>query len=397
MAYVAVISLKQTINGLLNSSRISLVSSSREVLEFTYNQTTSLQQVVERFNDRSSKRLDDLDGQIRDCAHGLEDVLEFYESKNYEDDPISPDFEEVRQEINSFAERVNMMEVECIQELSKPAPDENYEASVSPNNDLDVEMVGRSNEFDQTREYLLRRTRPDDLSVFALVGDAGTGRSMAAKTIFEDLCTGKQPSFDCGARVTLGTEYRFKEVLVCIVAQVDTSSDYRSSLDSRGEEEISDYMYKILENKRYMIVLDDICDVQALDCLRKSLPDESNGSIVIVTTSIKEVAQSVSLKLFETPARFFEEISWFILGDAMFGGVVGSIPREVEEAGMKIAENCRGRTISLAKTLLFLSKHEKTPEQWSKIAADKENPIFMIGDEIAEVHLLTSELSHKHS
>lgn len=108
----------------------------------------------------------------------------------------------------------------------------------------------------------------------------------------------------------------------------------------------------------------------------------------MLTTSLSEVAQSADkLHILEIPAPQVEEQRLCILSTLMVGqqSLTPEIFTALTEAASKIAENCGGRLISLAKTMLFLSQTENTPEQLSKIAADKQNPIFMIGDEISEV------------
>lgn len=90
MAYAAVISLKQTINGLLKPYRnFHTNSSTPEILKSAYSQTTSLQKTLDRLNDSSRsrsrskssyERLEALDGQIRDAVRKLEDV--FWNSMN---------------------------------------------------------------------------------------------------------------------------------------------------------------------------------------------------------------------------------------------------------------------------------------------------------------------------
>lgn len=74
-----------------------------------------------------------------------------------------------------------------------------------------------------------------------------------------------------------------------------------------------------------------------------------------------------------------------LLARSAIFGVDAIISAELELAGNKVIRNCRCRFISYFKTLLFLLKSEKMVEQWSKIAADEEHPIFMVADEISEV------------
>lgn len=269
MAYAAVISLKHTINGLLeSSSRISFVPSTRQILTSAYYETASLQQLLERSNDRSSKRLDALDAQIRDAAHKFEDVLEFYESNwmhSGEDlSPLDLDLEE----ITSFLERVRNLEAEYTEELLTPVLEEEEEGddddediTVSSNADFSAEMVGYDSEFTKMRDYLLERKRPTDMCFFSYVGKVGTGRSVIAKTVFED----ERRRFDCGSWVTIAANFQlFKEIAVSILDQV-TEERRGESLMLEEDEKICDYMYEALLNRRYMIVLDDMRDVQVLD------------------------------------------------------------------------------------------------------------------------------------
>ncbi|KAH6785366.1 hypothetical protein C2S51_037821 [Perilla frutescens var. frutescens] len=81
MAYGGVITPKQTIQSLLDSSPFFVNSSTRQILGFAYKEATSLQEVLKRLDDcggGGSKWLDSLDGQIREAVHKLEDFLELH-------------------------------------------------------------------------------------------------------------------------------------------------------------------------------------------------------------------------------------------------------------------------------------------------------------------------------
>lgn len=128
-------------------------------------------------------------------------------------------------------------------------------------------------------------------------------------------------------------------------------------------------------------MLDDADDVELVRTT--SFPDQSNGSLVFITTTSEEVAYLAdSIHKFELKDNLAQDI-WFTIRQVFFGNE--SISAELEVAGNKIAKNCRCRYVSLCKTLIFLSKSDKTAEEWSKIAADEEHPIFMVKDELSEV------------
>ncbi|XP_057787902.1 putative late blight resistance protein homolog R1C-3 [Salvia miltiorrhiza] len=379
MAYAAVVSLKHTIDGLLDSSPISHVSSIRDNLKLAHLSCRCLQYALEKSNHRSSKWLDPLEGLIRDAAHKLEDVLEFHDGASQ----LKIDLEEVNQEIISFEQKAKEAGKQF---LCSPQQDDDDDDDVSSNIDTSVEMVGRSSEFGEVQNYLRQRMRPDDMCFFSYVGEVGTGRSAIGKTFFED----QQQCFDCSAWVTLGDTKgeEFKEIAMRILDQVDNHKLV-------GDEEIRNCLFNTLEHRRYLIVLDDVRSVEVLDYLRSSFPDQSNGSLVLLTTALDEIVVSAqSLHTCRAHTDYAKTLR-FCLHWAVFGRDAHISP-QLREAEKKIQENCGGRRMLLAKTLLYLLKTDKTPEQWTKLAADKENPVFIVEDEISELCKIKTEVqSHK--
>lgn len=81
-------------------------------------------------------------------------------------------------------------------------------------------MTGLTKEVNDIKKKLLGATRPDDFGVFSIVGRAGSGRTVAARIVFEELCIGQEKCLDCGAWVNVGPEYEWKQILVTILRQV---------------------------------------------------------------------------------------------------------------------------------------------------------------------------------
>ncbi|KAH0660965.1 hypothetical protein KY285_027533 [Solanum tuberosum] len=61
-------------------------------------------------------------------------------------------------------------------------------------------------------------------------------------------------------------------------------------IEIKEDVDITDMLRKSLISRRYLIVLDDIWDVEAWEDLDKCFPEGENGSRVMVTTRIEEVA-----------------------------------------------------------------------------------------------------------
>ncbi|KAH6769730.1 hypothetical protein C2S52_014533 [Perilla frutescens var. hirtella] len=76
-----------------------------------------------------------------------------------------------------------------------------------------------------------------------------------------------------------------------------------------------------------------------------------------------EVAEfDESFFLFEMPTLLDEHFIWGYILSVLFEANEPVSP-EFEEAGKKIAKNCRGLRLVLARVMTILRKHEKTTER----------------------------------
>ncbi|XP_041993167.1 putative late blight resistance protein homolog R1A-3 isoform X1 [Salvia splendens] len=188
-------------------------------------------------------------------------------------------------------------------------------------------------------------------------------------------------------------KYQWEDIILAILRQLGYPSNEiktghpvnpDQSLGLGDDEELLvEHLYTRLKDCRYMIVLDDVCDTNIWDYLRRSFPKQDNGSLLLLTTSLEKIALfSYSFHISRMP-DFDEHPMWDFLCLVVFGGPF--CPPQLEEAGKNIIKNCQGLRLVVIKVLLFLSSTKKTPEHWNNIAADKDNPIFMVADEISEV------------
>ncbi|XP_042067664.1 putative late blight resistance protein homolog R1A-10 isoform X1 [Salvia splendens] len=393
MAYVAVLSLKHTAYDLLtNSARLSLVPSTQQILSQVCNYTALLQELLRRSN--NTKRLDGFEEPIRDAAYRFQDTLEFSELESYGDEP-RVDFETV---ITQGYVLFYVSTRHFMVELNSPVSDEEEEEADDNINgsfastDLDDgvdQIVGHHTEFSKLRDHMLKRLRPDDMCFFSLVAESGTGRSIIANTVLED----EDQRFDCKAWVTIGAHFQQLEIVRLILYQLD--NDFSEEDGDDEDERIRNYLYKALEGRRYLIVLDDMCSVEVLEYLKGSFPDQSNGSLVLLTTNKKEMIGSLQPYLGTNVivrVGDYQYWGWWYLRQAVFGDNYRFLHPEVLEAIKKISENCGGLRLALAKTLLFLVKKDITTVEWSNIAADEEHPIFKVEDEVSEMHKIKTEM-----
>ncbi|XP_057811465.1 disease resistance protein RPP13-like [Salvia miltiorrhiza] len=337
MAYPAVISLKQTLHRLLHSSHHTFLNT-RKLLKYAYNQTISLQQLLKRLDDCRTQNLDAVDEQIREETHKLEDLLEFHDSNHFlrretnkrkEISASCQNSEEISQGIQSFCKTVDKITKDSVAEIGHFSPEQEHDADLS-----DAQKGTISVDYDGVMHHLTQRMRPNDFGIFQINGLPGSGATVAAAAVFEDL----KHCFDCRARVRVGPRYECKEILLGILAQINEPNEL---LIGKGEAEIGEFLYASLKGRKYLILMDDVRDVEVWKLLESSFPVEENGSAVVLTTTRQQS------QLLEIRNRFMiynmacrdEESWWFLFRSNLFGQE--PCPTQLEEAGKKIVDNCR--------------------------------------------------------
>ncbi|EYU17691.1 hypothetical protein MIMGU_mgv1a025613mg [Erythranthe guttata] len=401
MAYAAVISLKQTIE------RSRLGTSCTKILEYLYDEVSALQEVLKEFDSSSRaisrEKVNDLDGQIRGAVWELEDVIESHCPNQFlslfdeeispgeEDDPPFLFLEELKQDIDSFIRTVDNLKKAYVHELQNPSheeeeeeEDEKDEFVHSRPDESKIRMVGLSDQFKKVKNWLTnklpRGPTPRHLKrTLALFGTAGIGKTALALKLFQDPSISSH--FDRSLFVTVGPKYQLKRVLIDILKQVKNPDDIDEEIMLMKEEIMIDALKELMhrsldDDKRYLMVLDDIWDNDVWFGLIHHFPDDNRGSRILITTRLREVAHTANADV-DCEVRFLDKKeSWDLLREKVFGEQE-SLPYELEKAGKKIAEKCEGLPLTIITVAKILSKSDKTTEYWNKVAAEKQNSVFM--------------------
>uniref|UniRef100_A0A3Q7I950 Uncharacterized protein n=1 Tax=Solanum lycopersicum TaxID=4081 RepID=A0A3Q7I950_SOLLC len=139
-------------------------------------------------------------------------------------------------------------------------------------------------------------------------------------------------------------------------------------------EDLPDKLRKILMHKRYLIVLDDIWDVEAWEELQLSFPDDENGSRALLTTRDEEVYRQ--LKHHSDPyfLRFLTvDESWDLLQKKVFQGEI--CPPELLKTGLQVAENCKGLPLVIVLIAGIIAK-QREASLWLGFAEDLSSHIL---------------------
>ncbi|KAL0369959.1 UNVERIFIED_CONTAM: putative late blight resistance proteinR1A-10 [Sesamum angustifolium] len=112
---------------------------------------------------------------------------------------------------------------------------------------------------------------------------------------------------------------------------------------------------------RYLVVLDDMWQTRDWDILKRFLPDDKNGSRVMLTSRLGYIAACVHPSGSAHHMHFLQAAeSWKLLKSKLFPKE--SCPKRLIQIGERIAVKCQGLPLAIVVVAGILSKMDKTPE-----------------------------------
>ncbi|PHU02067.1 hypothetical protein BC332_27318, partial [Capsicum chinense] len=223
---------------------------------------------------------------------------------------------------------------------------------------VDEELVG----FDDHAENIIKIVRgwSNYLDVISIVGIAGIGKTALARKIYSDVSI--IGHFDVRAWCSVGQTYNVRKLFLEILKQI--TGDRFVNVDDPD-----DMVRKTLLGKRYLIVLDDICEYKVWDDLRLCFPRMKTGSRIMVTTRNAELARYIRLYSEPYLLPFLrDEESWELLQKKVFRGE--SCPLELRSVGPLVAKQCKGLPFLIIMIAGILSRKKREASLWLEVAYD---------------------------
>lgn len=166
------------------------------------------------------------------------------------------------------------------------------------------QLIGRDREKSDIMQLILNQSGQDQLQVISVWGMGGLGKTTLVKDSYQSQSLSSM--FEKRACVTVMRPFILGEFLKNLVMQLDVESSERSGIHFGGStrkslamlevEDLIKELARLLENKRCLIVLDDLSSTVVWDLIIKSLPRIKNTSRIIVTTREENVARHCSSK-----------------------------------------------------------------------------------------------------
>ncbi|XBI96618.1 hypothetical protein VPH35_032880 [Triticum aestivum] len=262
--------------------------------------------------------------------------------------------------------------------LAAPTPVPRHALGLPAANDPD-HLVGITAQADKLTNMV--KAVGGNLKVLSIVGFGGLGKT----TLAIEVCRKLEEEFPHQAQVSVsqafgGTkdfEGLLKRVLLQIVkpkadnAQGMKIEEPLDSVDNKDEGALIRMLHELLKDKRYLIVVDDVWTAATWDAIRFKLPENENGSRVIVTTRIQTVAEACSVDgdlIHQMKCLDFDESKKLFLSRA-FGSEDATLHDDLRSEMNKILKKCGGLPMAIISiaNLLASYKSSESKDMWERV------------------------------
>lgn len=213
------------------------------------------------------------------------------------------------------------------------------------------------------------------LKVISVVGMGGLGKTTLVKRVYEEV----KICFQTRAWVTISQRFQLKDLLKKVIQQLlqEICEPVPPEVELFDTDELKAFIKGFLRDKKFLIVLDDVWNIESWDAIKYVLPDGGYGCRVMLTTRIADIASS-SCKEFNGYVHRMQPLSaaksWTLFCRKAFQDNL--CPPHLENVSRSILSKCEGLPLAIVAIggLLALKDRRKVDE-WEMVLGS-------IGDEL---------------
>ncbi|RWR84844.1 disease resistance protein RPM1-like protein [Cinnamomum micranthum f. kanehirae] len=261
---------------------------------------------------------------------------------------------------------------------------------------LEEELVGIEENKDELIGWL--KDKEPQRRVVSVVGMGGLGKTTLVTKVFNNPIV--KQHFQCYAWISVSQSYKIEELLQTLLEELyaSTEEDLPDKIFQTDYRRLVQMLFNYLQDKRYVIVLDDVWNRQAWDDIIIAIPSNQFGSRVVLTTRNRKLG--VEDKAFHLQP-LDETDSWALFSIKAFWNIPNKrCPQELKRVAEAIVGNCEGLPLAIVTVGGIMSLKERSELEWEKVEVSLSWEICFVEvrrdltmEDIAENYL--NELIHR--
>nr|USU81748.1 BSR [Brachypodium sp.] len=350
----------------------------RKEVKFISEELTSMKDALERLSD-----LDELDkqtkgwrDQVREMSYDIEDIIDDFmhhiEEKS-ETDGLGRKTARLLRKLRSCHQIASQIKEIKALVLETSARRQRYKLDIPPSSDVAMDprvkalyekaanLVGMEGPKNEIVDWLIDEEK--QLKVVSIVGFGGLGKTTLANAVYATL----QGKYDCCAFVPVSQKPNIPNLLRTLLSQLGgTPFPHDCELNI-----LLDDLREHLQNKRYLIIIDDIWTVSAWEIIKCAFPESDLGSRVIVTTRIQEVAAACRSDRRRDYILQMKPLSNEDSTKLFFDRIFGSeqaCPQQLRDVSIEILKKCGGLPLAIISISSMLASEVSNQEdRWKHV------------------------------
>ncbi|CAL5010217.1 unnamed protein product [Urochloa decumbens] len=199
--------------------------------------------------------------------------------------------------------------------------------------------------------------------VVSIVGSGGLGKTTLANQVYKEL----KNTFECGAFLSVSRSPDMTKILRIILSDV-SNQPYRNT-EAGSPQQLIGEIRKHLEDKRYLIVIDDVWKEETWKTINYALIRNEKDSRIITTTRMYGVAKACC----SSDCDFVHKMKALDHWDSRklflkrLFGAEGQCPPQLVNISEKILGKCDGVPLAIISIAGLLANKPKREDEWDQV------------------------------